>query len=208
MKEFAWTRSEAALFARLDTPHKVQTYLNSIAYDAEFGCRSPRFVIKEKKAHCFEGALFAAAALRMNGFPPLIVDLRAENDDDHVIAVFKQRGRWGAVAKSNFTTLRFREPVYKTVRELAMSYFDFYVNTLGDKSLRECSVPMNLAHFDRREWMTTPDDLNYIGDYLDERRHVRLLTKAQERALEPVDPALLKASLLGSNPHGLFKPSR
>lgn len=205
---YGWTKAELKFFSKMDTPVKIQRYLNALQYNADYVCRSPRFVIRQKKAHCFEGALFAAAALRMQGHPPLLVDLRAHNDDDHVIAIFKKGACWGAVAKSNFTTIRFREPVYHTVRELVMSYFDFYYNTLGEKTLREYTMPIDLARFDWRKWMTTDKDLEFIGDHLNARRHVRILTPEQIDALEPVDNDLIAAGLLGSRPEGLFKPKK
>jgi hypothetical protein len=192
----------------MDAPMKIQRYLNSLQYDPDYACRSPRFVIKEKKAHCFEGALFAAAALRMLGYPPLLIDLRAHNDDDHVIAVFKRGACWGSIAKSNFTTIRFREPVYNTIRELVMSYFDFYYNTLGEKTLREYTMPIDLSRFDKRKWMTTDEDLEFIGDHLNGRRHVRIMTPEQIDSLEMVDKDLIAAGLLGSRPEGLFKPKK
>jgi hypothetical protein len=202
-----WTSSEKRFFKSLNRPGKIQSYLNSLEYDPDCACRSPRFVIKEKKAHCFEGALFASAALRFLGHTPMLVDMKSENDDDHVISVFRSNGCWGAIAKSNFTTIRFREPVYKTVRELVLSYFDFYYNTLGQKTLREYSLPIELTRFDGRDWMTTDKDLEYIGDYLDSRRHVKLLTPAMVKSLEIVDEDLQKAGLLGAKKEGLYKPS-
>ena len=138
-----WTRDESIFFKRLSDPDKIQGFLDSIEYNPGYECRSPRWVIKKKKAHCFEGALFAAAALEFIGYPPLIVDLKAYNDDDHVIAVFKVDGHWGSVAKSNFTTLRYREPVYRSLRELVMSYFDFYFNINGDKSKYDITSSLN-----------------------------------------------------------------
>jgi hypothetical protein len=169
-------------------------------------CRSPRWVMRQNMAHCFEGSLFAAAALRYLGFKPLVVDMMAENDDDHVIAVFHRNGCWGAVAKSNFTTLRYREPVYRTIRELVMSYFDFYFNTLGDKSLRSYSRPVNLSRFDNHDWMTTEADLEFIGDHLNTVRHYKVLTPAMIRSLAVADDVVMNASLNGALPEGLFKP--
>ncbi|HEX8984762.1 MAG TPA: hypothetical protein VF767_05000, partial [Bryobacteraceae bacterium] len=117
---------------RLKTPEKVQRFLDcEVGYNKEPGgptCRSPRRVLRDRVAHCLEGALFGAAALRVQGRPPLLVDLEAVRDDDHVLAVFRERGLWGAVAKSNYAGLRYREPVYRTLRELAMSYFEQYYN--------------------------------------------------------------------------------
>ena len=131
-----WKKTELAVLKKLDRPIEIQRWLNRIAYDPEYATSSPRPVMRDRKANCFEGALFAAAALRELGHRPLLVDIRSWNDDDHVIAVFRERGRWGAVAKSNFTVLRFREPVYRSVRELVMSYFDVYFNAIGQKTMR------------------------------------------------------------------------
>ena len=118
-------RDEIILLRRLKTPEKIQSFLDrEIAYNKEphgATCRSPRMVLRDRVAHCVEGALLAAAALRVQGFPPLLLDLEAVRDDDHVLALFRQRGHWGAIAKSNYSGLRFREPVYRTLRELAIS---------------------------------------------------------------------------------------
>src|ERR1700761_6222830 len=122
-----FTPAEQSVFRRLDSPEKIQRFVDDLRYNKEPGgvtCRSPRRVMRDRTAHCMEGALFAAAALRMLGDPPLLLDLEAVHDDDHVLAIFRRRGLWGAIAKSNYSGLRFREPVYRTLRELAMSYFD------------------------------------------------------------------------------------
>ncbi len=203
-----WTKRELALFKKLNTPIKIQIYLNKLAYDSEPGTASPRLVMKEKKANCFEGALFAAAALRRIGHPPLLVDIRAVNDDDHVLAVFRRNGAWGCVAKSNFTVLRFREPVYRTIRELMMSYFDVFYNSIGEKTLREYSGPFDLRRFDKDAWMTTDRDVSFIGDALDRARHYMVVTTGQIRNLERADKDLVKAGLLGANTDGLYKPKR
>ncbi len=201
-----WTKNELKFFKKLDAPIKIQNFLDELDYDSKLDSRSPRWVIQEQCANCFEGALFAAAAIRFLGFKPLILDLRAVNDDDHVLAIYKYNNHWGAIAKSNFTTIRYREPVYRTLRELAMSYFDFYFNTLGEKTLREYSIPFDLTKFDVNNWMQTDNDLEYIGDALDKTRHFRLLSPAMERSLQKVSPTLLKVGLFGSNPAGLFEP--
>ncbi len=203
-----WNAAERSLFDRLDAPLKIQEWLNRIRYDPDLGTRSPRWVIRERKANCFEGAIFAAAALRTLGHPPRLVDMRSHNDDDHVLAVFRQNGAWGCIAKSNFTVLRFREPVYRTVRELMMSFFDVYFNSIGEKTLRAFSGPFDLSRFDAMEWMTTDKDIGDIGDALDRARHYRVLTRAQVRDLTMTDPDLVKAGLLGANPKGLFKPKK
>ncbi len=189
------------------SPWEIQRFLSAIPYNPKEECKSPKRVLAERNAHCFEGALFAASRLRELGYPPLLMDLRAWNDDDHVIALFKERGRWGAVAKSNFTTLRFREPVYRTLRELAMSYFDFYFNTLGQKTLRAYSRPLKLAQFDGKNWMETDVDLVYIGDAFRALPYYELLDSDQVAHLVEVDEDLLKAGLMGSNPAGLYVPA-
>jgi hypothetical protein len=204
----AWAAAERTILGRLDSPFKVQGYLNSIAYDPEPGTASPRLVMRERKANCFEGALFAAAAFRFHGRPPLVVDMRSWNDDDHVLAVFRQNGAWGCVAKSNYTVLRFREPVYRTIRELMMSFFDVYFNPIGQKTLRAYSVPCNVSRFDGMDWMTTEEDISDIGDALDKARHYRVLTPAQIRALQITEPALVKAGLLGADASGLYTPEK
>jgi hypothetical protein len=134
--------------------------------------------------------------------------MKAYNDDDHVIAVFKDAGHWGAIAKSNFTTLRFREPVYRSLRELVMSYFDFYFNIVGDKSLRSYSLPLNLAIYNSRHWTTTDEDLEYIGDKLEKIRHYPVVDKKMIKNLKKASDTMLKAGMLGSNEAGLFKPKQ
>ena len=201
-----WTVGEMTLLRKLSHPWKVQEWLDSVEYDPDPESRSPRYVMEERRAHCFEGALFAAACLREMGHPPLLVDLRAENDDDHVIAVFKEDGLWGSVAKSNFTSLRFREPIYRSLRELVMSYFDFYFNTIREKSLRSYSRPLDLSRFDDRDWMFTEGSLEYIGDELDRTVHYPLISKEMVRKLSLASRSMLEAGLLGSKPEGLFRP--
>ncbi|MBI4918482.1 hypothetical protein HY837_01020, partial [archaeon] len=132
-KNNIWTPKERSLLARLDSPRKVQDYLDSIKYDPTDGARSARRVMREQKSHCFGGALFACAAFRYHRRPPLIVDLESckGEDEDHIIAIFKEDNYWGAVSKSKFEVLRFRDPVYKSLRELVMTFFEFYFNSKG-----------------------------------------------------------------------------
>jgi len=203
-----WARAEERFLDRLGDPHGIQAFLDRIPYDDKPGTRSPRWVIRERTAHCFEGALFAAAALRRLGHRPLVVDMYAVNDDDHVIAVFRRKDLWGAVAKSNYATLRFREPVYRTLRELVMSYFDFYFNTLGDKSLRSFARPLDLGRFDRRGWMTTDEDIGYIGDELNRMKHIPILARGQVRALNRIDKLLFRAAMLGAKASGLYQAKK
>ncbi|MCX6255062.1 MAG: hypothetical protein NTV31_11375, partial [Bacteroidia bacterium] len=197
---------EIKFFRSMSDPDKIQGFLDLIEYNPNYECRSPRWVIRNRSAHCFEGALFAAAALQFIGYQPLLVDMKAYNDDDHVIAVFKDAGYWGAVAKSNFTTLRFREPVYRSLRELVMSYFDFYFNIVGDKSLRSYSRPLNLTIYNSQQWATTDEDLEYIGDKLEKIRHYPVVNKKMIKNLKKASDTMLKAGMLGSNEAGLFKP--
>ena len=188
------------------SPAEIQRFLDSIPYNAKEECKPPERVFTEKNAHCFEGALFAAACLRELGYPPLVVDLKAWNDDDHVIAVFRERGCWGAVVKLDFATLRFREPVYRNLRELAMSYFDFYFNTLGQKTLRAYSRPLKLERYDGCRWADGDDDLEYIADGFNQLPYYPLLGEEQIAGLSPVPDHLLQAGLAGSNPEGLYVP--
>jgi len=201
-----WNNDEIKFLKTMSDPDKIQGFLDSIDYNPNYECRSPRWVIRKKSAHCFEGALFAAAALEFIGFLPLIIDMKAFNDDDHVIAVFKKDGHWGSVAKSNFTTLRYREPVYRLLRELVMSYFDFYFNIVGDKSLRSYSLPLDLTIYNSRQWATTDEDLEYIGDKLEKIRHYPVVNKNMIRNLKKASDTVLKAGMMGSNEEGLFKP--
>jgi hypothetical protein len=199
-----WTDEEQAILASLNTPARVQDFLDSIPYTTDHQTRSPRRVLRDRCAHCTEGAIFAAAALRFHGHPPLVVDLRAENDDDHVIAVYRWRGHWGAVAKSNFVGLRYREPIFRNLRELALSYFEEYFNTLGEKSLRAYSRPVDLSIFDDIHWMTTEQDLEIIGARLDRVRHYPLLDAEAVRNLRPVDKRMYDAGFLGTDMAGVY----
>jgi hypothetical protein len=158
---------------------------------------SPRVVLREQTSHCMEGAIFAAAALRAIGFPPLIIDFEAQNDTDHVLAVFRIKGYWGAVAKSNYAGCRYREPVYRTLRELAMSYFNIYFNMRRERTLRNYSRPVNLARFDRRDWMTTDKPIWFIPYHLVDIPHIKLLRPGMAKRLHRVDDRLFRAETLG-----------
>ena len=203
-----WTKDEIKFLKTMSNPDRIQGFLDSLDYNPVYECRSPRWVIRKRSAHCFEGALFAAAALQYNGHKPLIVDLKAYNDDDHVITIFKEDDHWGAVAKSNFTSLRYREPVYRSLRELVMSYFDFYFNLDRDKSLRSYSLPLDLTIYDARRWTTTDDDLEYIGDKLEQIHHFPVVDEMMIKKLKRASSIMLEAGMLGSNPEGLFKPKQ
>ena len=191
------TREEQRVFRGLSTPWKIQRYLDELPYNKEKGgetCRSPRRVIRDGTAHCFEAALFGAAALRVNGEPPLILDLESVRDDDHVISIYRMDGCWGAIAKSNYAGLRFREPVYRTLRELVMSYFEHYYNLDGEKTLRKYSRPVNLSRFDKVNWMTAEEDLWVIPEYLTTISHTAVL---QVKRRMYMDDRSFKAGLVG-----------
>lgn len=151
-------------------------------------------MIRDETAHCFEAALLAAAALRVNGYPPLILDLESVRDDDHVIAVFRNGKCWGSIAKSNYSGLRYRTPVYRSLRELVMSYFDHYYNLAREKTLRAYSRPINLSRFDRIDWMTAEEDLWAIPEYLCEISHTPIVSLNRRIYM---DERLYKAGILG-----------
>ena len=198
--------SEWRKLRSLKTPHNIQRFLDDdIAYNVEHDgptCLSPRLVLRHGHAHCMEGALLAAAALRAIGHPPLLLDLESVRDDDHVLAVFRVDRHWGAIAKSNYSGLRFRDSVYRTLRELVMSYFPHYYNLKGEKTLRAFSTrPVNLARFDRRRWMASEEHVWYIPEHLYTIHHTPLLTAPQIRRLRPMDRRLFDAGLVGSVRH-------
>jgi hypothetical protein len=201
MSSFGLDAGEMRILKSLKTPERIQRFLDTeIAYNKEPDgdtIRSPRLVLRDQVAHCFEGALFGAAALRVQGFPPLLLDLEAVRDDDHVLAIFKQQGHWGAIAKSNYSGLRFREPVYRSLRELVMSYFEHYYNLAREKTLRNYSRPVNLSRFDRICWMTAEEDLWVIAEHLTQIPHTPLLRYSVGRRMARVDDRLFAAGLLG-----------
>ena len=195
-----FTSAERAVFRGLRSPEKIQRYIDDLAYNKEpHGptCRSPRRILRDRTAHCMEGALFGAAALRMLGHPPLLLDLEAVRDDDHVLAVFRERGHWGAMAKSNFAGLRYREPVYRTLRELVISYFEHYFNLRKEKTLRSYSRPVNLRRFDGMHWMTAEEDVWAVPEYLLTIAHLPVLPGRLVRHLGRVDERLFTAGLVG-----------
>jgi hypothetical protein len=198
------TKAETSQLRRLSTPERIQAYLDGIRYNLEKDgetLRSPRRVLRDGTAHCAEGAFLAAAAFRVNGRPPLVVDLVAVRDDDHVLAVFREHGLWGAVAISKFAGLRFRSPVYRTLRELVMSYFDHYYNWDGERTLRAYSRPVSLARFDRIGWMTAEDDLWPVTDHLARIAHLPVIAPAVARRLPDLDPRSYDAGLHGAPEH-------
>jgi len=210
-----------AVLRRLDTPRKVQGFLDrGLAFNDEKPgtCLSPLEVLRLRKAHCLEGAMLAAAAFSFHGRRSLLLDLRANSrDDDHVIAPFRENGRWGAVAKSHFCGLRYREPVYLSYAELARSYFEFYYNARGEKTLRQYSVPLDTAAL-RPDWLYSRNNVFFVSRRLDAARHYRILGKYPEKELAKADSLLYEAEILGAGkvpltrrrprPYSELKPPR
>ncbi len=197
------TRRERRFLSGLTPPWRIQKFLDGLDYDvAGAGCRSPRRVLRERTVQCMDGALFAAAALRAQGHPPLVLDLEAVQDDDHVLAVFRESGCWGAIARSNYSGLRFREPIHPTIRSLVLSYVESYFNLRRQKTLRRYSRPVNLSRFDAIHWMTSEEDLWEIPEYLAGLRHTRLLPARVETRLSPVDRRMFDAGLVGRRAAG------
>lgn len=198
--------TERELLIGLDAPARIQDWLNGIPYSADDFYRCPLRVLHERKAHCFDGALFAAMALRRIGGQPLILELIPNaRDDDHILALFKKNDHWGAMAKSNFTGLRYREPVYRSLRELVMSYFEDFFNAAGEKTLVGYRTPINLKVFDHLDWMFSDAGLDALADGMDRYRIFPLITPEMAAGLSMVDERSLRAGLMGSNPDGLFK---
>ena len=192
-----FTPQEVRQIRALKTPAGVQRLIDQMPYHLAGTSWSPRLVLRERTSHCLEGAIFGAAALRVLGFPPLVIDLEAENDTDHVLAVFQIRGHWGAIGKSNYTGCRYREPVYRNIRELALSYFDVYFNLRGERSLRRYSRPVNLARFDHLNWMTAEKSVWFIAEYLCEIPHFPLLKPWMAKSLNRLDQRSFDAGTLG-----------
>jgi hypothetical protein len=194
---FGLSRDELRILRPLTTPRKIQDFLDGIAMNFEDTCFSPRTVLKKRRAHCLEGAMLAATALRLHGHPPILLDLTSSHgDDDHVVALFRDGKFWGAISHTNHAVLRYREPVYRSVRELAISFFHEYFLDDGRKTLRSYSVPFDLSRFDSRGWMTSDEDIWYVHDALFEIRHFRLLTRSQLLRLRRADPIEREAGKL------------
>jgi hypothetical protein len=181
----------------LKTPAQIQRFIDAIEYQYADTAWSPQRVLRERKGHCLEGALLAAAALRVNGYPPLLMDLEAVRDDDHVVAIYRERGLWGGIAKSNFAGLRFRAPIYRTLRELALSYFDHYYNLRGERTLRSYSVAVNLARLDKLGWMTAEEDVWCVPELLIAARHYPIVPDKVTQALPRLDRRSFEAGKCG-----------
>lgn len=198
------TPQEYAKLARLDTPHKIQAFLNAIPINHEVGGEtvlSVREVLRQRRAHCIEGAMVAACALWVHGEPPLVMHLDCDlSDYPHVVALFRRAGAWGAISKTNGAPLRYRDPIYRTLRELALSYFHEYSNKRGHKTLRSYSLPFDLRRIDPREWVTATASCWKTHDRLAELRHFPLISRRQERLLVKRDKFERKASKIVEYP--------
>jgi hypothetical protein len=191
------TSSELRRLRALKSPAGIQRFLDDIPYHIGTTAFSPRLVLRERTAHCLEGAIFAAAALRALGRRPLVMCLEAENDTDHVLAVFREAGGYGAIAASNYATCRYRSPVHRSLRELALSYFDGYFNLRRERTLRGYCRPIDLAIFDDREWMTTEKPVWFVVDKLFEQRYIPIITPKMRAGLTTVDKRMFEAGLHG-----------
>ena len=193
MNKFDYNKKEIKLFRRLNSPKKIQNYLNTLPFNFEdkWGtCMSPRGVLEKRKADCLEGAVFAAAVLEFHGHKPWLLDLRSSKkpyDYDHVVAVFKEFGCFGAISKTNHGVLRYREPIYKTVRELALSYFHEYFLDSGYKTLREYSELFDLSKLSKIDWRTSKADIWQIYEELDKVKHHPILLPKQIKNLRKAD---------------------
>jgi hypothetical protein len=197
LSDFGFTARELRTLRSLRTPAGIQKFIDGMEYHLAGTAWSPRLVLREHTCHCLEGAIFAAAALRVIGFAPLVIDFEAVNDTDHVVAVFKIDGHWGALAQSNYSGCRYREPVYRSLRELAMSYFEDYFNQRCERTMRTYSKPVNLARFDKLNWMTTEKPIWFIPEYLVDIPHIKLLTPRMIKRLSTVDQRSKGAALYG-----------
>ena len=195
---------EFITLAKLDTPQKIQAFLNATPVNHELDGEtilSVREVLRQRRAHCIEGAFLAACALWIHGEPPLLLHLDCDlSDYPHVLAVFRRKGAWGAISKTNGTPLRYRDPIYRTLRELTMSYFHEYYNKRYEKTLRSYSGPFDLRKVDPALWITNEQPCEEVHDRLVHARHYALISKAQQRLLARRDPFERKASKLVQYP--------
>jgi hypothetical protein len=190
--ELGLSPAQARVLARLNTPEKIQNFINRIPTNFEPAgdtCLSVAEALRQRRAHCIEGAFVAACALWLNGRPPLLMDLQAQDDDDHVVTLFRHGRFWGAISKSNHVWLRWRDPIYRSLRELAMSYFHEYVGC-GRRTLRRYSRPYDLSRIDPAKWVTSRDDCWDIAVAIDEIRHYELVTATQSRRLRRREDAI------------------
>jgi len=200
-----WTPAEKRVLGTLRSPAHIQEFLDHLDYDPRGGAASPRAVLHNRKAQCYSGALFAAAALRELGHAPRILWIDAVEDDGHCLALYAENGLWGSVAKSNFTTLRSREPIY-SYEALGLSYFDGFYNITGKRTMRAFTVPIDLEQFEKRGWRFSKGKLLYVDRAIDTAERAWKLSRRAAKRISNVSEDLRQAGLLGSNPEGLWKP--
>lgn len=194
---FDFNESERKLLAKLNTPKKIQDFLENLQPSTRDSSFSPRRVLTKRKANCIEGATLAAVILWFHGHRPLLLDLTSTaNDLDHVVALFRLSGHWGAISKTNHAVLRYREPVYTSIRELAMSYFHEYFLDTGLKTMRTFSRAFDLSKIKDKTWLTTKKAIWQIADKLDHSPHTKILTKRMIKNLRPADPIEITAGKL------------
>ncbi|MDB4988135.1 MAG: hypothetical protein JWN04_3313 [Myxococcaceae bacterium] len=200
------TKRERKLLDGLTSPSKIQAYLDATRYSTDPIYRAPLTVMRDRRAHCFDGACFAAMALERIGHPPRLLDMLPWDDDDHVLALYKRGSRFGCLAKSNFTGLRGREPVYRSLRELLMSYFEPFFNMAKNRTLRGYTRPLALGRYDRSGWTHRDKTMDLIAKGLDDSAKVRLFTPSEVRAFTKVDDLTVRSNLWAADPAGLRKP--
>lgn len=190
-EDLGLSKKEFATLRRLDTPQKIQAFLNAVPINHEIGGEtvlSVREVLRQRRAHCIEGAMLAAAALWVNGEAPLVMHLDChESDFPHVITLFRRHGYWGAISKTNGTPLRYRDPIYRTLRELALSYFHEYFNRRGHKTLRSYSTTFDMRRIDPEDWITAEKSCWDAHDRITDLRHYPLISRRQEKLLTKRD---------------------
>ena len=194
------------LFKKLNTPWKIQEYISKLPYNPEDYCRSAEKVFVDQKAHCLEGALLACIALENLGHPPSLLHFRTHRDDDHVVAVFKEKTGWGAIGKSNTTLLRWRPSLYQNPESLLMSYFPFYFNTKGQLSLIAWAGPIPLKRYEHWNWRNGEGDISDMGaSFYDTEKSKTIMSSREIEKLPKANPELVKACFLGANLKGLYQ---
>lgn len=194
----ALSEAESKIFRKLSSPRRIQDFIDTLAINMEREAKtymSPRRVLRTGQAHCVEGAMLAAAALAFHGERPLLLDFQAAYDDeDHVVALFRENGHWGAISKTNHPGLRYRDPIHDSVRGLAASYFHEYYLWDGRKSLRHFSHPFDLARYAPERWITAEADLDWLVHLLDASAHMPIIPKGNLRKLRPASAFEIHAS--------------
>jgi hypothetical protein len=206
MARSGWTARERRILAGLRTPEHIQRFLDELLYDEKGGAASPRKVMRTGKAQCYSGAIFACAALRELGYAPRLMWMDAVTDDGHCIALYQSGDLWGSVAKSNFTTIRSREPIYPSYLALGLSYFEGFFNQYGKRTMRGFTVPIELERFEPRGWRFSEGSLAYVDRAIDTAPRAWVLPRGRATRLSKVSEQLRQAGLFGSRAKGLWRP--